>query len=143
MPWLRPIVGVSLCSKARRFSTASKLVQIRDQQVRRPLELHREAGVEHVGAGHPLVQEARLRADLLGHPGQEGDHVMLRHRLDRVDRGDVDDGLRRPPGPDLLGRLLRHRAELGHRVERVRLDLEPDAEARLRLPEGGHVRARA
>ena len=29
-------------------------------------------------------------------------------------------------------------AELGQRVGRVRLDLEPDAEARLRVPDRGH-----
>ena len=40
--------------------------------------------------------------------------------------------------PHRLGRLVRHHAELGHRVQRMRLDLEPDPEARLRLPEGGH-----
>ena len=44
-------------------------------------------------------------------------------------------GIGRPPVPDRLGRLLRHHAELGHRVERVRLDLEPDAVAGLRLPD--------
>ena len=65
-------------------------VEIRDQQVGGLLQLHRERGVEHVGAGHALVQPAPLRPELLAGPGQEGDHVMLGDRLDRVDRGDVD-----------------------------------------------------
>ena len=90
MPWLRPMVGVSLCSNARRFSTASSASMSRDQQVRRLLQLHRQRGVEHVGAGHALVQPAPLGPELLAGPGQEGDHVMLGDRLDRVDRVDVD-----------------------------------------------------
>jgi hypothetical protein len=39
------------------------------------------------------VHEARFLAHLLRHPVEEGDHVMLGHRFDRVDRGDVDGGL--------------------------------------------------
>jgi hypothetical protein len=66
-------------------------VEVGEQDVRRALQLHRQRGVEHVGAGHALVHEAALLvAHLLGDPGEEGDHVMLGHRLDRVDRGDVD-----------------------------------------------------
>ena len=33
---------------------------------------------------------------------EEGDHVVLGHRLDRVDRGDVDRGFGRPPVPQRL-----------------------------------------
>ena len=65
-------------------------VEIGDQQVGGLLQLHRERGVEHVGAGHALVQPAPLGPELLAGPGQEGDHVMLGDRLDGVDRGDVD-----------------------------------------------------
>ena len=43
--------------------------------------------------------------------------------------------------PDRLRRLLRDHAELGQRVAGVRLDLEPDAEAGLRLPDRGHLGA--
>jgi hypothetical protein len=60
MPWLRPIVGVSLCSKARRFSTLEQLVDVGKQDVDGARKLHREAGVEHVGRGHALVDEARV-----------------------------------------------------------------------------------
>ena len=91
-------------------------VQIGEQYVRSSGELHREAGVEHVRAGHPLVKEARRRPGPLGDMGQEGDHVVLRLRLDRVDSGDVE-GRRVPVRlPDRLGRLGRHHAQLGHRV---------------------------
>ena len=65
-------------------------VDVRDQQVGRLLQLHRQRGVEHVGAGHALVQPAPLGPELLAGPGEEGDHVMLGDRLDRVDRLDVD-----------------------------------------------------
>jgi len=116
-------------------------VEIRDQDVRRAAQLHREAGVEHVGAGHAQMEEARLRPDPLGGPGQEGDDVVLHDGLDRVDRGDVDRRIGRPPVADRLGRFPGHRAELGHRVERVRLDLEPDAVTRLRFPERSHCGA--
>ena len=38
----------------------------------------------------------------------------------------------------VLRRRLRDDAELGHGVGRMRLDLEPDAEARLRVPDRRH-----
>ena len=64
----------------------------------------------------------------------------LTSRLDRVDARDVEFG-----GfaffPDFLRRLLRDDAEFGHGVGGVRLDLEPDAELRLRRPDRGHVGA--
>src|ERR671938_65651 len=50
-------------------------VEIGDQKVGGAGELHVEAGVEHVGGGHALVDEARLGADDLGQMRQEGDHV--------------------------------------------------------------------
>src|SRR5690606_31108959 len=41
--------------------------------------------------------------------------------------------------PDFLRRLLRHDAEFGERIGRMRLDLEPDAELGLGRPDGGHL----
>ena len=90
MPWLRPIVGVSLCSIGAALQHREQRVEIGDQDVRRPAQLHGEAGVEHVRAGHALVQEARLGPDMLGDTGQEGDDVVLRLGLDRVDPVDVE-----------------------------------------------------
>src|SRR2546421_9993891 len=72
--------------------------------------------------------------------GEEGDDVVLGFALDLVDPRDVEGdvaGL----GPDGLGGLLGDYAEFGQRVRRMRLDLEPDLETRLRLPDGGHFRA--
>ena len=134
------MVGVSLCSKARRFSACEQGREVGEQQVGGARELHVEAGVEHVGRGHALVHEARLRPDDLGKVRQEGDDVVLHLALDRVDARHVEDGVAAAL-PDLGRGLLRHEAELGHGVEGVRLDLEPDAEARLRRPDVGHFRA--
>ena len=102
-------------------------------------ELDREAGVEHVGACHALVHEARLIADIVRDPGEEGDHVMLGDRFDRVDRGHVDHRVGGPPGPERLRGLLWHHAEFGECISGVRLDLEPDAELRFGFPDFDHV----
>src|ERR1700676_5705429 len=72
--------------------------------------------------------------------GGEGDDVVLGFPLDLVDPGDVEDrvaGL----GPKALRRFLRNYAEFRLRVRRMRLDLEPDLETRLHLPDGSHFRA--
>ena len=96
MPWLRPMLMVFLCSKARRLSAGEQTVEIGEQDIGGARELHVEAGVEHVGGGHALMHEARLGPDDLGQMGQEGDDVVLGLALDRVDAGDVEDGVARP-----------------------------------------------
>ena len=116
-----------------------KRVDIVDEQIGRALQLHVEAGVEHIGRGHALMHEARFRADDLGQMRQEGDDVVPGLALDLVDARHVEDGVAALL-PDLGGGLLRHEADLRHGIERVRLDLEPDAQARLRRPDGGHRR---
>ena len=75
-------------------------IDIRQQQVRRLRQLHRQAGIEHVGTGHAQMDEAAVRPDRLGQPGQEGDHVVAGLALDRVDPldvGGVDGGELGPP----------------------------------------------
>ncbi len=116
------------------------LVDVLDKQVGGAGELHIEAGVEHVGGGHALVHEARLGADDFGEVGQEGDDVVLGLALDLVDPRHVEGGVLRL-GPDRLGGFLRDHAEFRQRIRRMRLDLEPDLEAGLRLPDRGHFRA--
>src|SRR6185437_7423074 len=116
------------------------LVEIGEQEVGGADELHIEAGIEHVRGGHALMHEPRLGADDLRQVGQEGDDVMLGLALDLVDPGDVEGGVL-GLGPDGLGGLLRDHAEFRQRVRGMRLDLEPDLEAGLRLPDRGHFRA--
>ena len=114
-------------------------VDVGDQEIGGAGELHRQAGVEHVRRGHALMNEARLRPDDFGEVGEEGDDVVLGLALDRIDALDVEDGV---PGlgPDRLRGLGRNDAKLGLRIGGVGLDFEPDAEAGLRLPDGGHLR---
>ena len=84
------------------------------------------------------MHEPRLRSDKLGEMGQERDHVVLDLALDLVDPVDVElGGL--ALGPDLLGGGLRHDTQFGHGVGGVRLDLEPDAEARFGRPDRRHL----
>ena len=122
-------------------------VDVAQQDVGGLGELDGEAGVEHVRRGHALVHEARLRADELAQPGQEGDDVVLGHALDGVDLLDVALGIGLKRGhrllaavPDRLGGVLGNDPELGHGVAGMRLDLEPDAEAVLGGPDGRHLR---
>ena len=116
-------------------------VDVGQQDVGGADELHAEAGVEDVRRGQPLMQVAGLRPDDLGDVGQERDDVVAGLRLDLLDARGVE--LR--PGAlaaDRLGRRFRHRADLGHGVEGVRLDLEPDAVAGFGRPDGRHCGAR-
>ena len=137
MPWLRPTVGVNLCSKARRFSTASKRVEIGQQDVGGLRQLHRKAGVEHVAGGHPLVHKTRLGADMLGKVGQKSDHIVAGLALDLVDALDLEaatlpDGASGALGDDPQRRLG---------IAGICLDLEPDPVAVLRRPDPGHLGA--
>jgi hypothetical protein len=113
---------------------------IRQQDVGGAHQLDVERGVEHVRGRHALMHEARLVvADDLGQMGQEGDDVMLGHRLDLVDAGHVE--LHVLGFPHGLRVLLRDHAEIGLRVAGMGLDLVPDAELGGGLPDGGHLGA--
>ena len=79
------------------------------------------------------MHEARLvAADDLGQVGQEGDHVMLGHRLDLVDAGDVEFDVLRLPDRLGVGRGITPSSAMG--VAGMGLDLVPDAEFGLRAP---------
>src|SRR5690242_6430524 len=83
------------------------------------------------------MHEARGRADIFGKVGEERDHVMLGLALDLIDAVDLPLAL----GPDLFRRLFRDHAQFGLRITGMGLDLEPDAEPVLRLPDLGHFGA--
>ncbi len=114
-----------------------ELLHVGDEQVGGAHELHIEAGVEHVRRRHALVHEARFRPDDLGKMGQKGDDVVLGLALDLLDARDVE-GRVLALGPDGLGGFLRDDPELRHGVGGMRLDLEPDAKARLGRPDRRH-----
>src|SRR5215831_1000496 len=82
------------------------------------------------------MQEAGGLADMLRQIGEEGDDVVLHLALDGVDAIDLEPALL----PDRLGRGLRNESERGHGIAGMRLDLEPDAEPVLRLPDRRHLR---
>ena len=116
-------------------------VDIGDQEIGGTRQLHGKTGVEHVGTGHALMHEARIGADEFGEMRQEGDHVVLGDAFDLVDALNIEGRVARLV-PDRLGALLRDDPDFGERVAGVRLDLEPDFEARPRLPNIGHRLAR-
>jgi hypothetical protein len=115
-------------------------VDIGDENIARALQLHGEAGVEHIGRGHALMDETRFGADEFGQMGEEGDDVMLGDALDFVDARDIEGDM---PGlfPDRFGGLLRDHADLGQSVAGMGFDFEPDAKARLRRPDRNHFGA--
>ena len=86
------------------------------------------------------MHKAGLRADNFRQMGQEGDDVVLGLALDLVDARDIEGGVL-GLGPDRPGGLFRDHSQFRQGVRRMRLDLEPDPEARLRLPDGSHFRA--
>ncbi len=86
------------------------------------------------------MHEARLGADDFRQMGEKGDDVVLGFALDLVDPRDIENDVT-GFGPDGFRGLFRDHAELRQRIGGMRLDLEPDLEARLRLPDGGHFRA--
>ncbi len=86
---------------------------------------------------------ARRLADPLAEPGEEGDHVMTRLALDRLDplerRGAELGDAGRALLADLARRFLGDGAELGHRLGGERLDFKPDGKAPFRRPDGRHL----
>ena len=99
MPWLRPIITVRRCSKARVLTAAITRSTPATSSICRVAEHHRQRGVEHVGGGHPEVQPARGGADPLLHEGEEGDDVVPGGALDLVDARGVRRRRSRRRGP--------------------------------------------
>ena len=71
-----------------------QVVEIGQQDVGGLGELDGEAGVEHVAARHAEMDEAAVRADFFGEPGEKGDDVVAGLALDLVDAVDVGLGHR-------------------------------------------------
>ncbi len=120
-------------------------VNVGNQQVCGLGQLYGQTGVQHVGAGHALVDEAGVRPDGLGQPGQEGDDVVAGLTFDLVDAldvGGVDGGeFRGALLADIAGGFLRNGADAGHAFGGEGLDFKPDSVAVFGRPDGGHLRA--
>ena len=123
------------------FQCGEQAVETGGQHIGSAHELHVEAGVEDIGGGKAQMHEAGFGSHMLGKVGQESDDVMLGDALDLVDAGDIELGLRALL-PDDLGCRHGNEPELRHGGGGVRLDLEPDAETRLRFPDLRHLGAR-
>ncbi len=106
------------------------------QQLARGLELQRQSGVQHVRAGHAVVDVLARLADVLGHVGEEGDDVVIGRLLDLGHAGRVEVGL----GLDLGDRLGRHLAERAPGAHGGDLDPQPGAHPGLVGPDGAHLR---
>ena len=135
MPCVRPTCTASWNSKARRLSTSPSADQVALQQLAAGLELQRQAGVEHVRAGHAVVDVLARLADVLGHVGEEGDHVVVGRLLDLGHPRRLEGRL----GLDLGDRLGRHLAELRPGAHGGHLDLQPAAHLGLFGPQAGHL----
>ena len=135
MPWLRPMQSVYLVLHRPALQDGKQPIEIGEQDVARLLQLHCQAGIEHVGRRHALMHEAGGRADMLGEIGEEGDHVVLGLALDLVDARRIEAA----ELPDRRRRLLGDDAERGLGVAGMGLDLEPDAIAVGGLPDGRHL----
>ena len=105
------------------------------QEGPRPLELEGEGSVEHVRRGHAEMDVLGRVAHILGHVGQEGDHVVLGRLLDLEHAGDVEGRLRLDLGQSVVGYL----AKLVPGLADSDLDLQPGGHLGLLGPEGGHL----
>ena len=134
------MVGVILCSKARFFSAAStrSISAIRMSAARVSWTLRQVSSTsEEVmpwctkRASGPTISARWVRKAMTS--------CLVSRSISSI-RATSKVGIL-GLGPDRLRGFLRDHAELGQRVRRMRLDLEPDLEARLRLPDRGHFRA--
>ncbi len=105
------------------------------QQLTGALDLQRQAGVEHVGARHAVVDVLRGVADVLGDVGEEGDHVVVGRLLDLGHAGGVEAG----PGLDLGQCVVGDLAQAVPGAHRGELDLEPGLQLGLLGPDGAHL----
>src|SRR5215210_7051346 len=115
------------------LESIQQFIEVAQQNVRGADQLYVKRGVENVGRGHALVEKARLRTDDLGEVGEKSNDVMLYFALDCIDAIGIKIRLITLL-PNRLGGGFGYGAEVCHRISGVRLDFEPDAVTRLRLP---------
>ena len=137
MPWVRPIITVSLWARAWRVRTCSSLVQVLLDQVHGVEELEGLGGVHHVVGGEAEVHEARLLAQALGDGSQEGDDVVVADGHDLRDPVEVVAGV-----ADRLERLPGDGADFCPALARGDLHGEPLVHLVLLRPDAAHLRKR-
>ena len=129
------MVGVILCSKARFFSAASTLSMSSTSKsaARVSCTLRQVSSTsEEVipwctkRASGPTISARWVRKAMTS--------CLVSRSISSILR-DIEGGVLRL-GPDGLGGFLRDDAEFRQRISRMGLDLEPDLEARLGLPDG-------
>src|SRR3546814_13068979 len=111
-----------LVLKSAALDDVQQLVDIRKQYVRCAGELHGQAGVAHVGAGHALMHESGGFPHMFGHVGQESDDVALDIPLYGVDALD----LKRDYIPDRLSSCLRQHTTTGKMSHGLRLEFDTE-----------------
>ena len=139
MPWLRPIVGVSLCS--RRAASAPRATHRRPRsECRSRAAAAPPGGVDHIGRRQALM-EKRASGPMIS-------ATLVRNAMTSCFVSRSISSIRstsKSASPAFSQIALRGRlgddAEFGHGVAGVGLDLEPDPEARLRRPDRGHLGA--
>ena len=136
MPWLRPIIGVILCSP--------RLSAIDLAQIRADLRAGcRDASVICTASVVSSTSDDVSPWCIQRRPGrrsrdvfEKGDDVVIRALLDLRDLADR----KRAASANLRGILLRNRPDLRHRLAGERLDFEPDLVLALLGPELAHLR---
>ena len=137
-PCVRPIVSVFRCSSAR-ATTASRARSV-PERISSPASriCKRERGVDDVGGRRARSGTSAPRAEPLRDGVDERGQVVLGLLLEL---GDAGRGGRAGGGADLARRVGRDDPDLGPRIERCQLDLEPALELALLRPDSGHGRA--
>ena len=100
-------------------------------------ELDGEGGVQNIARRHALVDKAGIGADGFRQIGEESQNVVAGDFFDFVDAGDFPFAL----FPDILGGRGGDNTQFRQSVAGMGFDFEPDAEAVVRCPDGGHFRA--
>ena len=108
MPWVRPVTGTSISSRARAAQGVDEAVEVGQEQIGGPGQRGAQRGVHHVGRGQPVVDvRAGGRADAVLDHVDEGGHVVIGDLLplEHVGHEDVVDRRRLgPAGRRVLGR---------------------------------------
>ena len=134
---MRPIMGVSLNSQARRFEDFGEALQVLRDDLRGLADQQRLRGIDDIVGGEAVVEPAGIGADDFGDRGGEGDDVVADLGFDFVDA--LDAGSRRARG--WPGGVFGDQAGFGEGFGGGDFDGEPGAEAVFVAPDAAHLGA--